>query len=234
MTPVEQSRLPWLLTCTDDAMEAARTVLTHLDTGRRADTAHDLQRISYNQCRADNEHGISIEVVSKLDESELVSFTTVVSEDLLPKREIMRNVEMLGFVHDLLETLLRSPRIAPVPDEFDARDQDRMRLAVARMAFRAEPPQKTPQVIADHMAATPLGTGGLHLVSERGSVASTTTSEWCVPGPVELGMVRTMATDDAKGRIVMRMTAKGSLHMMRLPDVMETMRLEADARRDGR
>ena len=234
MTPVEQSDLPWLLTCTDDAMEAARIVLTHLDKGRRTTDLDGRRRFSYAIGDPVNENGASIEIMSRLDEKELVSFTTIMSKDLIPDLECRGDRHMFGFVHDLLEQAIGSPRIPHSEERLDPVTSERVDLAAARMALAAGMTDHTIGLVADNVDATPLGTGGLHLVRSTRNIASDHTDEWCVPGAVELVVTRTLPTATTKGRIVMRMSAEGWLHMIRVPDVMGMMRLEADARKDRR
>jgi len=225
VTPEGQRSLPWLLRCEEHQLESAARVLTAVRAAAVATRAADLDRLGSLVRRAEAEHGMFITLIMHPRDEDQILVETVVDESLLPADHEDDPLPLYRLVGDLLGRALEAPRLGSEVFE-DPQGAAAVALQVARMASRSDLHGPIEDLKADHVRATPLRTGGLHVLIEGGTIDSEFEEPWCVPGAVVVCV--THGGHPSNRRTVLRLAAEGWMHDVDVPDALGRLRLEAD------
>ena len=154
-----------------------------------------------------------------------VLVSAIVDESLIPENHHDDPLAVYRMVRDLLDHALHARRIGVERAE-SPHSADEILLQVCRMASGSDLHGRIEGLTIDHARATPLGTGGLHVLIEGGTIDSALDEPWCLPGAVVVSHL--LAGHPDNRRRTLRLAAEGWSHDVDVPDAIGRLRLEAD------
>lgn len=226
MNPQQQRSLPWLLRCEEHELAPAREILGLVRAAAVARNPADIDRLGTLVRRSEAEHGMHVTLIMHPRDDHETMVTMVVDDSLVPEDHDVDPLSVYRMASDLLERALHARRIGT--ERFESpHTTDEISLQVSRMASRSGLHGRIEDLRADHARATPLGTGGLHVLIEGGTIDSELEEPWCTPGAVVVSVLS--AGHPRNNRTLLRLAAEGWAHDVEVPDALGRLRLEAEA-----
>lgn len=230
MTPLEQSHLPWLVTAKPSEIEAAAFARDVVEGQYDIIKSGNISDARFSAEIIEDSHDRNLRFIHNDEHGNTTFIQVMFSIDLHQQalagweshEQLARQTSQITLMRTLMYKALSAPIIAA--PAMPGKD-DHLLMAVNTLW------DQTPHLDAGHLVkaeinqATPLGTGGLHILDDEATYGTDRSPRWCKPGAINVSALRTIKDD--RSRTVVTIQAETCSYLVNLPTALERLRLEA-------